>query len=494
MAEPRLIQQQYGAGMKRDMGREALPGGVLWNDVDYIPDVLNAGQRKRGGWSNGSNTLPTGGYVQLGIVADFTQGQSHLVQASTGHIYEVESVTSLESVGSPGFAGRSAVFYNDLVIIFDQNGIFPPIKVTRVGGVHTQTVLVGSPPAARYALVYKDVVWAANTAAQTKRIYFSVAGNPQSWDLVNKFVDVSYPITGMAALANAVLVFGLGRTVRIRGSIPPPDTDFVLDDPQFEVGCTDNRSIANYRDKVIWANAQGIWITDGTALEDLTKVCGMKSWWRDVMLGQDGFATPVGEYDPSTWTIAGGVYGDYYVYSVHYSTTLIDSGIIDLTKFAWYRQDALRATTYYRRSYSEELFFGRRDTARVGAISDIFEPGPFNTADGDGTVVEPYFETGFFGLDQPTQKTMKRVYVGYDLRDTQANAPTMTVSYIDSPEETAYTALAPVLSPTSEYTRAYRQLSFPARGIAFKIAQAGRSDDTRLYGVELDAQPREPHR
>jgi len=495
MADPRLIQQSYSAGMKRDMGREALSQGVLWNEVDFIPDVLNSRQRKRGGWANASATLPTGGYAQNGVVAEYSNGQSHLVHASTGHLYEIESATSLESIGSPGFASRSVVFYNDKAIFFDQNGIFPPIKVTRASGTHTQTVLLGSPPAGKYGLIYKDVTWIMNTAAFPKRIYFSVAGNPESYDLTNKFLDNSYPITGAAALANAVLVFSLGRTMRVRGSIPPPDTDFVVDDPQFEEqGCTDNRSIANYRDRVVWANASGLWITDGTALEDLTRICGMKSWWRDVMLGQDGFTASGAEYDPSTWTIAGGVYGDYYCYSIHNSTNLIDSGIIDLTKFTWYRQDNLRAAVFYKRLYPAELFFGRRDSARLGTISDTFEPGAANTADGNGEIVEPYFETGFFEAGGDGMKTMRRVYLGHDMRDTLSNAPTLTISYATDPAATAYTALSPVFGPTTEYTRDFRQIGIPARGIAFKVAQAGRSDDTRLYTLSLDAQAREAHR
>jgi len=493
MAEPRPIQQSYSDGMKRDSGREALPPGVLWNEVDLIPDVLNSRQRKRGGWNNASATLPVGGYAQVGIVADFTTGQSHLIQASGGGLFAVQSTTSLESIGNPGFTGRSMVFYNDKVILFDQNGAIAPVKITRTAGVHTQTPLLGSPPAGRYGLVYKDVTWILNTAAFPKRIYFSVAGNPESYDLVNKYLDSSYPITGAAALANAVLVFGLGRTIRIRGSIPPPDTDFVVDDPQFEVGCTDNRSIANYRDRVIWGNAQGLWITDGTALEDLTKICGMKSWWRDVMNGLAGFNVTNTAYDPATWTLSGGIYGDYYVYAIHNSTTLVDSGMIDLTRFTWHRQDNFRSAVFYKRQYPEELFFGRRDSSRVGSLSSIFQPGVTNTADGNGEVVEPYFETGFFETGSPAMKTMRRVYLGYDMRDTLSNAPTLTAGYLTSPEATAYTSLD-VFSPTTAYDRQYRGLGFPARGIAFKVAQAGRSDDTRIYAVELDAQSREPHR
>jgi len=480
-------------GMKRDGAREALSQEVLWNEVDYIPEVLNARQRKRGGWANASAAIPAGGTVSSGLVAEYSNGQSNLVHLSGGQIYEIESATSLESIGNPGFTSRSAVFYNDLAIFADANGLIAPVKVQRLTpGNHTQMPLVGSPPAGKFLLVYKDVVWNMSRAANPKRIFFSVAGNPESWDLTTKFLDNSYPITGAAALQNVVLVFAFGRTTRIRGSIPPPDSDFQVDDPFFEVGCTDNRSIANYRDRVVFANAQGLYITDGSALEDLTRICGMKTWWRDVMLGQEGFSTGA-RYNPATWTIAGGVYGDYYFYSMHNGVTLVDSGMIDLTSFTWHRQDNLLASVYYARTYPEELFFGRRDTARMGQISDIFQPGASNASDGNGVAVEPYFETGFVE-DQPGTRTNRRVYLGYDLRDSLSNNPTLEVGYITSPEQTAYTALAPTFGTVAEYTRDYRGLHFPSKGIAFRVRQVGASDDTRIYGIELDAQMRERHR
>ncbi len=493
MADPKTIQQSYSEGMKRDGARDALAQGVLWNGIDWVPELSNVRMAKRGGWSNASASLPVGGYQQAGIVADYTAGQSHLAVTDQGAVYAVQTLTALETIGTVPFGTRSPFFYNDFVILPDASGVQPPRKVIRVGNLHQISLLAGSPAPFRYGLAYKDVTWGLSPINLPKRIYFSVAGNPESWDLVNKYLDVSYPITGAIALSNAVLVFMLGRTARIRGSIPPPDTDFVLDDPQFEVGCTDNRSIAAYRDKAIWANAAGLWISDGTALEDLTRICGMKTWWRDIMLGQDGFSTGA-EYNPATWTIAGGIYGDYYVYAIHNSTTLVDSGMIDLSRFTWHRHANLRAATFYRRSYPDELFMGMRNQARAGSFSDIFEPGPLNTADGNGDVVEPIFETGFFPFGQPGTKTMRRLYAGYDLRDTLANLPEFQLSYLTSPEATAYTNLSPRLAPTSAYSRVYRPLSFPALGIAFKGEQFGRSDSTLLYDLELDAQPRERHR
>lgn len=496
MADPKSILRNYAGAMKRDLGRDELPPGVLWNVVDFLPSVLNARERKRGGWSNGSEDfgalLGSSSYLEGGVVADFTAGQSVLTWDEDGFLFHALTPTTTAQVGSLGLVGGDAIFYDDKVIITDAAGLLDPRLVTRTGSAHSITALSGGPPEARFGLVYKDVLWLASSALSADRIWFSEAGQPQSYDLVNKYLDVSFPITAMATLSNAVLVWSLNRCARIRGSIPPPDTDFVKDDPVFVEGCTDNRSVAYYQDKVIFANAGGLWITDGTALEDLTHICGQKSWWRDIMNGLDGFNAPGVRYDPSTWGIACGTYGDYLVYSITYGATLVDSGLIDMTKFTWHREDNIAASFFMHREYPDELFWGRRDNSRLATLSSIFIPTADNMDDGNGAAVEPFFETGF-GLDTTEMKTMRRAYLNYDLRDGDNSSPEVTLSYIMSPESTDYVDLA-AFPVTDEYTRDYRPLNFPSRGIAFKLTLSGHAEDLRVYDIELDAQSREKHR
>ena len=33
------LQSSFSAGMKRDIGRDQMPSGALWNATDYIPDL-----------------------------------------------------------------------------------------------------------------------------------------------------------------------------------------------------------------------------------------------------------------------------------------------------------------------------------------------------------------------------------------------------------------------------------------------------------------------
>lgn len=495
MASPFMLQDGYQLAMRRDGARETMPRGAVWSLIDYIPEILDARLRKRGGYVYASQDISsvqaTATYLIAGVSAEYTDGQSLLVFDEDGRIYEVESVSATEDIGA-GIATRSPTFYNDMVIAPDSAGAAGPKKITRSGGVHTVANLGGTPPAGRYAGAYKDVVWLGASAALPRRTYFSVAGNAESWDTTNKYLDNTFPVSGYAFLANAALIFSHQRTTRVRGSIPPPDSDFFVDDPAFMVGCTDNRSIAYWRDKAIFANAKGLYITDGTEPNDVTKLCGMKSWWRDVLAGREGFSTGAA-YSPTTWSIAGGVHDDYYFYSIMNGATLVDSGMIDLTRYAWMRLANIDSTFFFERLYPEELFFARRGAARLGKLSDIFVPAVANKSDADGDAVLPVIEYPFFE-GQPGVKTAQRLYLGYDVRDAASDNPTLTVSYIDSPEETSYTSLTPALAETNAYTRATVQLAIPVNGIGIKIAQSNPSSDTRLYALEADLQPRERSR
>ena len=511
MAKPAKIVGTYRLAMKRDGSRESMQDGALWNMVDLLPEVMESRARKRGPYTYASLALTAteDAYAEAGIVAPFTDGNSNLAFLNSGVALEIESSAATEVIGAANNT-RSPVFYNNMVIVPDFDGTVVPSKITRSAGVHSISALSGSPPAGRYALVFKDVVWLASPSASADRIFFSVAGNPESWDTSQRWLDASFPITGMAALQNAVFVYGLSRTMRVRGSVPPPDTDFIVDDPIFDVGCTDSRSITNYRDKVVWANANGLYLSDGSALEDLTRICGMKSWWLAVMNGDDGFAVGETYYTPSGWSIVTEVYGDYLFYSINQGVTIRDAGVIDMIRYSWMRLSNIDMVSAWPGLYPEELYWGNRGTPRVSLMSTIFDPGSqtigrqgasTNDAyrDADGTSILPVVETPFY-MDNALLKTMRRAFVTYEARAiSSGNDPSLTLSYVlspgDSPSEGAsYTAVSPTLPETAGVSRVHRSINRPSRGIAFKLEQTVASADTRLYDIELEAEEREGFR
>lgn len=496
MADPQALVPSFRGGMKRDFSRSSMPGDSLWNLIDLLPEVIDAPARKRGGYAHASTAISgstgSSAYLNAGIFAPFSAGDALIVFDAAGYPY-VTTASATTAITSAPLATRDPVFYNNIVIVPDSSGATAPKKISGITAT-SETALGGSPPAGTYAVIYKDVLWLAAPAASADRIFFSTAGNPEdTWDTASKYLDASFPITGLAALQNSVFVFGLSRTMRVRGSIPPPDSDFIVDDPIFDVGCTDNRSISLYRDKVVWGNAQGLYISDGTAMEDLTRLCGMKAWWQDVMAGTEGFSSGTA-YSVTGFSIATGVYGDWLVYSIMNGSTEVDSGIIDLTRYTWHRLSNIDGNFFIPRPYPQETYFTRRGAAHpsmyLAGVSGFFYPTSSNKADADGTNVLPIYETAF-GLGDAHLKTIRRVFLTHDTRDAGSDDPTQTISYIDSPEETSYTALSPTIAETSEVTRVHRSINKSVRGIAFKVAQTNPSSDTRHYGLEVEAQERE---
>src|SRR6187455_2419900 len=351
--------------MKRDFARTAMPQDSLWSIIDLLPDVLEAPARKRGGYSHESTAVSgssaSSSWLEHGIWVPFTAGDALIAFDAAGYAYHF-TAAAVTAITSAPLRTRNPLFYRTgSVIVPGSDGTTAPKKITGTAA-NSMTALGGSPPPGRYAAAYKDVIWLAGSSASAQRIHFSLAGDPETWDTTDRWYDVSFPISGLAALQNAMFVFGYSKTARFRGSIPPPDSDFVVDDPIFDVGCTDNRSISLYRDKVIWGNSQGLYISDGTALEDLTKVCGMKSWWQEIMSGDDGFVTGTA-YSVTGWSIATGVFGDWLFYSVMNGTTEVDSGMISLTSYTWFRQKNIDAPSFFFRTYPQELYFPRKGAA-----------------------------------------------------------------------------------------------------------------------------------
>ena len=490
MPKPVKVAQAFRDGMKRDFSRDQMPPNTLWNSVDFIPEILGAPIRKRGGYTyQGAATsavTSTSDHIQAGLVAPFSlrSSPSNIAFDEDGHAFEITSSTANDiGLATPTV---NPLFYSDKVIIPGSDGSTAPKMITSTSAAYSVTALTASAPAGKYAVLYKDVLWLAASSASSDRIYFSVAGNPQSWDTTNKWLDVSLPITGMAALANAVFVFMEGRTARIRGSIPPPDSDFIVDDPIFEVGCTDNRSISLYRDKVIWANASGLFISDGTAMDDLTAICGMKNWWLDIMAGREPVNGTTAVYDRTNGIISTGVYRDYLLYSVMSGTAFIDAGFIDLKRYVWGRFSNQKVDFYWKQEYPEELYAGSRVSSRIHKCSGLFAPTSATSADANGTVVTPYIETPYYMGEGPLQ-TFLFAFLEYDLRDPASADPILTLSYLTDPSLTSYTDLADTLPEQTAIARLHRRLGFTGRGIAFKIAQSNGSSDTRLYGVEVSA-------
>lgn len=478
MAQPTLLQRDYSRGVKRDFPRDAMPAGALWDCVDFIPDIIGAPLRKRGGWPYGSDAFGAGSYAAAVAFADFTTGGRLVGINDSGTLYSIAlSNGAVTSEGSSGVPIAPPVLHRDVLVIPSADGTANVKKYLAAGGAPAD--LAATAPDGMYAAVYKDRTLLANVSGNQQRIYFGPAGAPtQAWDTTTSFIDASFPVAGLAALKNAVLVFGNAACERIRGTIPPPHSD-MLREPLYDIGCIDARSIVAYGDLVIFANGDGIWMTDGAAQpENLAETSGFLTYW----------LTTMSAYAASTWTVAAGMHRGMYVVSILNGSTFVDALMVDVDRRSMVRLSNLKARMFARaEGIAEELYFALRSAARLGSLSAIFSPTDGTRNDADGTAVNPVFETPFF-KDGPVTKRWNRAYLSYELT-APSTTSTLQLSYITAPEATSFTNLGSAFPEASVYTRARAAMQFRSRGVAFKCTQTAASADTRIHelGAEVHA-------
>jgi hypothetical protein len=485
MAKPVELQRQF-ARMERDLPRNALRDGSAWNIVDYIPSH-DAALRGRGGWTNASNdiaaTTATAAYVIGGIYANYTAGATLIAFDEDGRLYKIASNGTVTDVGASRVIGQNPIMHRDKVIVTDGSGANAPQKVTNSAGTLTIASLGGSPPSAFYSTLFEDRTVLARTTANNNRIWFSDPGDPEGWDTTNTWWDFTLPITGVTSLRRQILVFHDEAISRLVGSTPPPGSDFDAADPLFHVGCSDAKSIATTDDRVLFANPEGIFITDGSAKPaNLALLCGMQKYWRELL---SAYA--------STWTISGAVYQNHYFFCVMDGSTFKDAGMINLDRLSWLRLSNVDARAMWTgEAQTDKLYFGRRGAARVGELSSIFQPAAGVKNDGDGDAVAPVFESAYYE-GKLGEKAFKTFLLGYELTDYATDNPTLSAGYIKTPEDTSYTALTGTAAENSK--RGYKRwpLGFGADGIAFQVTKAN-AGDVKLWSLEADVHGREQSR
>jgi len=482
MANPSVLQRDF-LRMARDFPRNQLPQGAVWNMVDWLPRD-DAPLRGRGGWSALADihaVTSSADKIHAGIYAPFST-KKNLAVDDGGNLYSFTDAGTVTGIGvayASGLPLQNPVFHADYVIFPSGDGSTAPKRYNNTA----IAALGGTPPAGQYATVWKDYTLLANTTANPRRLFFSEPGDPNAtWDTTLSIIDFSRPIRGLAALRNSVLVFHDDAVSRLRGSIPPPDGDLEKDDPAFQVGLVDARSICTYADWVYWCSTEGVFRSDGVSIEDLTRRGDMSSYWTDLLLSLQ-----------SDWTFATGVLNNTLFVIVDDDGSANDGFMCNLRDYTWSRISNVDAKVLWSSVTSfDELYIGRSQEGKVGKLSSIFTPASAVKNDGDGTAVLPVLETAYYE-GEPGQKTWKKGYVGYELFDWATDNPTIAVRTISSPAETSYSGVYGTLAEHSGYQRSRFQLGFVQEGIGFKLTQLA-AGDARLYGIEADVHARERSR
>lgn len=476
--------------MIRDAPRNQLPPDACWDLLDFIPSELGAPLAKRGGWGYLSAAFTTihaaADYMAAVAEVPFAAGTQRIAisydtGAATARLGQIISSSSTTDRGAAVLPEERPTFYRNLLVITGSNGTTTP---QTYNGTASATNLTVAPPTGSRSAVYKDRLVLARTTAQPQRVYFSGPGDITAWDTAIRYIDSSGEVRALWPLRNQLLVFHRSTLERIIGAIPPPGSDMSVQ-PISDVGLMDARSLAGTDEFVAFANASGVYLTDGATTIDVTEQGGMKRYWAERM-------ATVG-----THTLAGGYGRGYYFVTIANGSTraLVDTFMIHLRSRRFFRLSNVNASMYARQvsgDLQEDIFFSPNTAVRVGQLSSIFTPSATFKADADGVAVLPAFETGYFS-GSLGRENWRTVWTSYDLRDAASDNPILTSSYITSPEGTSFTnfldstGAAHTLTETNQYTRVKR---LPRNGLehgyALKYAQTGASANTFIYGLEAE--------
>jgi hypothetical protein len=392
--------------------------------VDFIPNYNDVPLALRNGWDRVGATMSTT-YAGAVAFAPFAAGAQLVGIADTGAVFQVPH-TSDDANTTRGTAQvplQPPVFYRNVLYIPSDNG---STTVKSYGGSSNAAAASGSPPAGMIAAVFKDHLVLARDATTPNRIWFSNGGDAGSWDTAadGQWLDASFPVTGLATIRNMMLVFAEQGVERIRGDIIPgvAGSDMVRE-PLPIPGCADPASIAVADDVCYYANASGVYMTDGITSVDLTEQCDYKQWWANTLSGYD-----------TGWNLAGGYFQGKYVVVAHDSSTFKICSVFDVKKRAVYEFSNVPATMFamaptgHAASYPGGLYMAERNAPRLARFSRVF--GRISNIDGvnswqeddNGTLRSPRVRTGYFS--SPGNRRIKKVYVHFDTATTSITANT----------------------------------------------------------------------
>jgi hypothetical protein len=475
--------------MAQDFPRNNLPKGKAWNLIDAIPEALGAPATERGGWAFASPALTAvdaaATFIKAMLNAPFNAGTQLLVIDDNAKLIKEVGGANTLIAGTANMPVQNPFSHQQLVIIPSPDGSVAPQKYDGT----TLAALGGTAPPGKYGCVFVNYAWLGGDSANPYRGFSSAVGDPTTYiqtGVSAGYLDVSFPIRGMAALPNVMLWFGDEKTARIRGTTPPPNTDMQLDDPVFNYGVSDARSIAVNGSVACFANDIGVFLTNGTAFpEDLTKSCGLSRYWRNLCTGRT-----------SSWTLAGGWFGSIYVICVMNGAALLDTIAFDTVKRSAYRFANLKTMAFAAAGAAgSELYAGSRATPRIMQLSTMWTPGSTYKNDGDGSPVLCTWESPFYDTQKMGSQRWRDAFLMHDLRDAAADLPTWALSWCDSPEAgAAYTAAGAAVGATTKKTTVKRQIHHKNAGLGFKLTRANASAIARLYGLGATVYSREGSR
>jgi hypothetical protein len=495
MAKPVLLQDDFSGGMKPDIPVGKLPKNAVVNLVDFIPSYEGSISIR----GNRNRTAALGNtYAAAVAFAPFSAGGQLVGITDTGAVKQVPHATAaaVTARGTAQVPLQPPVFYRNVLYIPSSNGT---ATVKSYGGSSDAVAASGSPPAGMFATVYKDHLVLGRDATNSQRVWFSNGGDAGSWDTAadGQWLDCSFPLTGIAALRNMILVFSEQGTERIRGDIIPgvAGSDMVRE-PLFAASTADPGSVVVADDICIFANSNGVYMTDGITLADLTEQGGVSQYWRKKNLNY-----------ASNSVYAAGYHKGKYIIALSNAGSFVTCMVCDVKTRTWWEWTDVNASMFasvpsgYAGSSAGLLFMAERGASYLADAANLFygraESGNFlfgytGLSEYVSVLPTPRVRTGFFG-NTPGLKRIKNVFVNYTASGSQSTPASVYVNVDSGLSSSLSTSLGTLTSAGGSGPFDFRQqyaVNKRAYGVGLDVkwttAAANNTASFRINSLEAD--------
>lgn len=445
---PGDIQMQKGIGMPGRIGlggKRAALGGTNPNLPEAIwtsnPIDISTIQDKTTGTVTESVTLPTGTtrVVETRYSTDAVNWGAWTALGAGNSIVGVGTNTWMEIRTRLDSTSRRRASYQLLQVNFDTT----PTVTTLASGLSTSDrwqfatmndilwmvngtdtnkkwdgttfgTQGGTPPTCKYIVVHKNLMFLAGTSATNRsRLYFSLLGDPETWNVLN-FIDVGKgdgdSITGLGILNDQLAIFKDHSTWVLQGDAA---SNFVLRKASEEAGAVVGQSVAPLKQTLVHLARDGVYFFDGVrvalASEKITKT----------LLGMNQRQLQ----QAASIAVSLGYTRKYYLALPEgTSTTNTTILVFDSLRAAWsvYRGMPAGEFALWRQFNADTVVFGSATTGQVYDMDTGYND--------DGAAIDAFFITkalDFKALD--ALKLGRRVFV--DGAEPTGAATTATVSF-----------------------------------------------------------------
>lgn len=329
----------------------------------------------------------------LATVNDATDDDTQLFYSTGGAWTEITAAeTAWANKASINVEMEDFIGYCFLVGWGSTDGFAAPLSLT--GTTISTTVNVTSMPNAKYIKRYRDRLFIGNTdisgTATPFRVYYSTvpSAGAITWTVATNFFDVDYSeaVTGMESNWDRLMVFTEYSAYMVTGVSP------LVRKKVWEVGCSNHRTIKNSGQYMIWANRDGVWMSNGGS--DPVNVAGRVIDFVAFSNMTNAFAEVVDE--------------EYHLYvgsvtvnGIAYANCSLILNIPTMTWRVHEYYDALSILGKFYASGQDSLYLGASDgeVHKLGSFTD----STLVTTD-DGQPIHSWFQTGLLDFGLPSER------------------------------------------------------------------------------------------